>query len=162
MNFLCAKMIYNIFVKCLVFYNVNLYMCIYDLFHILLHLRHNYESTVCMYVRVCIYIYIYVCMFISMYDHSVGGRILKWISQAKCCGSVEWMEVAQDTVHWQVSVSSWYSPLAGSCQLTIQSIGRFLSGWLWPHTLYKKYFSTNWMDYKLFKEGSDPCRLLVI
>jgi hypothetical protein len=55
---------------------------------------------ICMYV--CIYMYVYI--YVSMYDHGVGGRILKWITQAKCCGSVERMEVAQDTVHWQVSV----------------------------------------------------------
>jgi hypothetical protein len=57
---------------------------------------------VCMYVCMCIYIYVcmYVYIYVSMYDHGVGGRILKWISQAKCCESVEQMEVAQDTVHW--------------------------------------------------------------
>ena len=63
-------------------------------------------------VRMCmyIYIYIYVCIYVSMYDHGVGGRILKWILQAKCCVSVEWMEVAQDTVHRQVSVRIIMTP----------------------------------------------------
>jgi len=101
MNFLGAKTIYNIFVKCLVFYTVNLYMCIYDLFHILLHLRHNYESMECMYV--CVYLCNHLCP-------QCRCKVLKWISQAKCCGSVEQIKVAQDTVPWQVSVRMVTTP----------------------------------------------------
>jgi len=39
MNFLYVKMIYNIFCKTYgVMYTLNLYMCIYDLFHMLVSL----------------------------------------------------------------------------------------------------------------------------
>ena len=39
---------------CLVFYIINLYMCIYDMFHILQSLWDTYESMECM--QVCTYV----------------------------------------------------------------------------------------------------------
>jgi len=42
-----------------VFYTVNMYMCIYDLFHILLSLWHTKDLwNVC----VCMYVLMYVCI----------------------------------------------------------------------------------------------------
>jgi hypothetical protein len=50
-----------------VFYTANLYIRIYDLFHILLSLWHDYWSLelriyVCMYVSMYVYIYMCVCV----------------------------------------------------------------------------------------------------
>ena len=138
MIFLFAKMIYNIFVKCLVFYNVNLYKCIYELFHILF-LCVRACVCECMCARVCVWgMCVFMCVCVSarvrLCAHMlaracvwgcaracecVGGRTcargrvracVRERAHAKCCGSVEWMEVPQDTVHWHVSIRMVTTP----------------------------------------------------
>ena len=60
MNFLCVKIFYIFCAIFVVFYTVNLYMCIFDLFH-LLPLWHIYVSMECM----------YECMYVCSYKSSV-------------------------------------------------------------------------------------------
>jgi len=56
----------------MVFYTVNWYLCVYDLFHILLSLWHACGSTECMYVcmyicMVCVCVCVCVCMYVCTY-----------------------------------------------------------------------------------------------
>ena len=51
----------------LVFYTANYYMCIDDLFYVLLSLSHTHGSMQCMYIRVCMYVCLHVCMYVCMY-----------------------------------------------------------------------------------------------
>jgi len=46
----------------IVFDTVNLYICIYDLFHTLLSLWHTYGPVECMCVCMYVCMYVYVCM----------------------------------------------------------------------------------------------------
>jgi hypothetical protein len=52
--FMCKDVFYCFCKMCAVFYTVNLYMCIYDLFHILLSLWHAYWAMEFMYF--CMYV----------------------------------------------------------------------------------------------------------
>ena len=61
---LYVEMIYNIFVKCLLHFTLNFYMCIYDLFHILLSDTLMDPWNVCMYV--CVYVCMHVCMYVCV------------------------------------------------------------------------------------------------
>jgi len=47
----------------MMFYIVNMYMRIHDLFHILLSLRHTYYSIKCMNAYMCVHTCVYVCIF---------------------------------------------------------------------------------------------------
>jgi hypothetical protein len=45
-------------------YKNSVYLCIYDLFHIVLALWHTYGFIECMYV--CVYVCMYVCMHVCL------------------------------------------------------------------------------------------------
>jgi len=57
----CKDDLYYLCKMSVVFYIVNMYMSIYDLFHILLSLSHTYGSMECMYAYMC------ACMCVYMY-----------------------------------------------------------------------------------------------
>jgi len=60
---------------CIVFYTVNLYMCIYDLFLVLLSLRHTFGFMEYMYkcVHECVCVCLYVYMIAEIRYHSPKG-----------------------------------------------------------------------------------------
>ena len=66
MNFLCVKMVYNIdFVTRSILHCKFVYLCTYDLFHILWSLGHTYGFMECIYI--CMYVRIIIITTIFTY-----------------------------------------------------------------------------------------------